>query len=177
MQHNIQDNICSNKNQLSTTEFFSAGIQGIILNGVLLCPFYRLLDILFGDTYQLKNIWPSSRLYIGKHRIVIIFFNLGLSLKIFSIQTFYMPISLCIFLFCTPFLNHFINSAFHFTSYVNSYPNKNHMDNSTWNYVNIGFPNINAPLKKACENLSNYFFVFYKASWVFWPISDAVNLR
>ncbi|XP_053991747.1 uncharacterized protein LOC128883426 [Hylaeus volcanicus] len=159
MHTNIQENVCSTKEQLCTAEFFSAGMQGIILNGVLLCPFYRFLDVLFGDTYQLKNIWPS------------------VSLKIFSIQTIYMPISLYIFLFCTPFFNHFINLTLNFITTVNQNLITSHKQNSIWNMVYTGFPNSNVPLQKARENVSNNFFWFYKASWFFWPISDAVNLR
>lgn len=36
------------------------GLQGIVLNGIMLCPFYRWLDIAFGDMHKTKRLWPGT---------------------------------------------------------------------------------------------------------------------
>jgi len=60
--------------------------QGWLLNGVLLTPFYRALDVVYGATNIPGRFFP------------------GVPLKIITLQVLYMPVATKLFLFTTPFL-------------------------------------------------------------------------
>jgi len=116
--------------------------QGWFLNGILLTPFYRGLDVVFGSTYRPNPFFP------------------GIPLKILATQIIYMPVATHIFLFATPFLETFL-------SYDTSSPH-------SLTKVKESF--CNATTVANLQARSN-FRSAYESSWMFWPLSDALNFR
>lgn len=122
------------------------GLQGIVLNGILLCPFYRWLDVAFGDTHKLKRFWPA------------------IPLKIVIIQLLYMPVTIALYVFFTPVLHYALRS-------------RSVGDTSKGETASVEAKTLKAAAQEGCRKVEESFFPLYRASWCFWPLSDALNMR
>jgi len=112
------------------------------LNGILLTPFYRGLDVVFGSTNRPRPFFP------------------GVPLKILATQIIYMPVATQIFLFATPFLE---------TLFAR--------DVSSLRTLASGRQCFGEAVAVGRESARQNFRPAYESSWLFWPLSDALNFR
>ena len=92
----LRDDSCCDSQQYQTnsklarlrnikiSQAFHTGLQGLVLNGVMLCPFYRWLDIALGSSWHTRRLYPD------------------ILLQILAIQLLYMPVSTVFFIVSCP---------------------------------------------------------------------------
>ncbi|EEA05149.1 Mpv17 / PMP22 family protein [Cryptosporidium muris RN66] len=155
------NNYLKNLNLIRT---FVVSLEGCIINGILLTPFYYTLDYLFDNTKinlisqdksKLLNINKNSILkYYNKHVWLVVL------KKVILIQTIFIPFSLGFFLFLTPILEITLNNIFKYDrSFKNSYFH------------------LKSGVKYGVKEIKEKFLNIYISSWYFWPLSDIFNIR
>ncbi|KAL7068444.1 Mpv17 / PMP22 family protein [Cryptosporidium serpentis] len=155
------NNYLENLNLIRT---FVVSLEGCIINGILLTPFYYILDYLFDNTkINLISQDKSKLLNINKNSILK-FYNKDVwsvvLKKVILIQTIFIPFSLGFFLFLTPILEITLNNIFKYDkSFKNSYFH------------------LKSGAKYGVKEIKEKFLNIYISSWYFWPLSDIFNLR
>ncbi|OII77986.1 MPV17 PMP22 family protein [Cryptosporidium andersoni] len=153
-----------NLKNLNLIRTFVVSLEGCIINGILLTPFYYTLDYLFDNTkINLISQDKSKLLNINKNYILK-FYNKDVWLvvlkKVILIQTIFIPFSLGFFLFLTPILEITLNNIFKYDrSFKNSYFH------------------LKSGVKYGVKEIKEKFLNTYISSWYFWPLSDIFNIR
>ncbi|CEM36867.1 unnamed protein product [Vitrella brassicaformis CCMP3155] len=137
---------------LDTQRLVVVASQGWILNGVMLTPFYRVLDILIGDTMSGK-FFPR------------------IPMKIFLTMVLYMPASTMMFFFLTPCLEVLAEAA---TTATQQQDQHHEGEESLMHRLQQSFA-------KGCEEgwtgVSRHFAQTYALAWLIWPLTDSINFR